>query len=416
MFKPLPIYIGYRYTRSKGRNHFVSFMSLVSMLGIALGVAVLITVLSVMNGFDYQIKHHIFNMADQVVISSDSGIISDWHKLSEKVKKVKDIVASAPFIDQQAMLSANGVVRGVMLRGVSPKEEAKVSIIGKKMIAGHMSSLQSGKFSIIIGDELAENLGLMVGDTVIVVAPQANFTPIGIIPRYRRFTVTGIFHVGSGFGFDNGVGLINMKDTQKLFEMGQHVTGLRLKINRLYDAPQVSYELQKILSSNYVVSNWTGRYSTYFKAIRMEKTMMFVILMFIIAVAAFNLVSGLVMNVTDKKADIAILRTMGASPRVIMFIFVVQGAIVGLIGTIFGIIGGILLAWKAPQIVKFLEQILHTHFISASVYFIDYLPSRLDFSDVLHVALIAMFLSLLATIYPALRAAKMEVAEALRYE
>lgn len=417
MFRPLALYIGFRYTRAKRRNHFISFISFISMIGIALGVAVLITVLSVMNGFDYEIHNKIFNMSSHVVINDMSGRLQNWQGLGKQVAKNKDVVASAPFVSGQGMVTNAGTVQGVMVTGILPIEQAKVSNIGNKMIVGKMLSLQSGAFNVVLGDKLAASLGAMIGDKITLVTPKAAMTPVGIVPRFKRFKVTGIFHVGGGFGyFDSGVIFINLEDAQKLFQLGDNVSSLRLKVNDLYVAPKVSHELSKILPERYSVTDWTEQYGAYFKAISMEKTMMFIILLFIIAVAAFNLVSTLVMSVTDKQSDIAILRTLGASPRTIMGVFMVQGLTSGIIGTLIGTIGGILLALNAPAMVAGLEHLFHTQFISADVYFINYLPSRLDWMNVLHVSLSALALSLLATIYPAWRASKTHPAEALRYE
>ncbi|MCK4608009.1 MAG: lipoprotein-releasing ABC transporter permease subunit [Gammaproteobacteria bacterium] len=416
MFQPLSLYIGLRYTRAKKRNHFISFISLISMLGIALGIAVLITVLSVMNGFDYEIHNHIFNMTNQVTVTDLSGLTTDWNQLANKVKTVKEVTGVAPFVSGQGMLSNDGMVQGIMLSGVSPTRESQVSKIQTKMVQGKLTNLTSGSFGIILGQETADNLHVKIGDKITIITPKATLTPIGILPRFKRFTVAGIFHVGGGFGYDSSLALINLHDAQKLLQMGTAVTGLRVKVDNLYAAPKVANELMQRLPENYSVSNWTQQYGAYFKAITMEKTMMFIILLFIIAVAAFNLVSGLVMTVTDKQADIAILRTLGASPRTIMTIFIIQGAVIGLVGTLIGVIGGIILALNAPAIVAGIEHTFHTQFISASVYFIDYLPSRLDWHYVINVSGAALIMSLLATIYPAWRAAKTQPAEALRYE
>ena len=416
MFRPFSLYIGLRYTRAKKHNHYISFISLFSILGIALGIAVLITVLSVMNGFDYEIHNHIFNMANQVTVSDVSNIVTDWPELSKKITALKNVEAAAPFISEQGMLTNAGVTSGVMISGILPQLETRVSKIGDKMVAGHITALKPGAFGIILGQELADNLQLSIGDRVVLVTPKATQTPIGVLPRFKRFNVVGIFQIGGGFGFDSSLALIHLNDAQKLFQLRDGINGLRLRVSNLYIAPKVSDELIKMLPERYIVTNWTQQYGQYFKAISMEKTMMFVILLFIIAVAAFNLVSGLVMTVTYKQADIAILRTLGASPKTILTIFVVQGSIIGVIGTLLGVIGGIILALNAPQIVASIEHTFNTQFISASVYFIDYLPSRLDWWNVLHVSMAALAMSLLATIYPAWKAARTQPAEALRYE
>ena len=387
------------------------------MFGIALGVAVLITVLSVMNGFDFQIHKHLFNISNQVTVSDISGSLANWQQLNKQVTQTKGVVASAPYVSGQGMLSHQGTVQGIMLTGILPKQETTVSTIGKHMVQGSMNALTSGSFGIVIGQTLAVNLGATVGDKITLITPKATATPIGVMPRFKRFKVVGVFRLGDGaFGYDSGVVFTNLHDAQKLMQMGDNISGIRVKVDNLYAAPQVASKLMQELPERYQVSNWTQQYATYFQAISMEKTMMFVILLFIIAVAAFNLISSLVMTVTDKQADIAILRTLGAKPRTIMAIFMIQGSIIGFLGTIIGVIGGILLAIYAPNIVNFIEHTFHTQFISASIYFINYLPSKLELSNVLHVGLAAFGMSLLATIYPAWKASKTQPAEALRYE
>jgi lipoprotein-releasing system permease protein len=415
MFFSLPFYIGFRYTRAKRRNHFISFVALASMIGIALGVAVLITVLSVMNGFDYEIHTHIFNMSEHVIINSQTGALTDWQELDSKVLSTKHVIGAAPFVSAQGMLTNSGVASGVMIRGILPNKEIAVSDIDEKMLEGKLAELTPNSFGIILGTTLADSLNVIVGDKVTLVTPQATVTPIGVMPRFKRFTVLGIFSTGEPT-YDTNIAFVNLNDAQKLLQLGNAVSGLRLKVDDLYIAPQVAGNLYASLDGHYIVSDWTQQYGTYFKAIRMEKTMMFIILLFIIAIAAFNLVSSLVMTVTDKQADIAILRTLGASPRTIMQIFIVQGAIIGVIGTLIGVIGGIILALNAPTLVAMLEHIFHTKFISAQVYIIDYLPSKLDWWNVLYVSIAALAMSLVATIYPAWRAAKTNPAEALRYE
>lgn len=417
MFRPLAVYIGLRYTRAKKRNHFISFISLASMIGIALGITVLITVLSVMNGFDHEIHSRIFSMARQVTVknfAAETG--SDWRVIKKEVEKNREVIASAPFVGGQGMLTKDGRVQGVVINGILPEQEAQISNMQNTVKQGSMLALKAGEFGIVLGQAIAAYLDVNIGDKVILVTPSIAATPLGVTPRFKRFSVVGIFHVGEGFGYDAGMAFINLYDAQKLFALGDNVTGLNLKIKDLDLAPMVSRELEATLDGNYYISNWTNEYGAQFKAIQMEKTAMFIVLLFIIAVAAFNLVSSLVMSVNDKQSDIAILRTLGASPRMVMSIFMVQGCIVGVLGTVLGVIGGILLALNAPELVKLLEQICRTHFISASIYWIDYLPSRLVWADVWHVGLATLIMSLLATIYPAWRAAKTQPVEALRYE
>jgi lipoprotein-releasing system permease protein len=415
MFRPLALYIGLRYTRAKRRNHFISFIALISMIGIALGVAVLITVLSVMNGFDYEIHKHLFNISNQVSISSINGSINNWPAISKKIERVTNLVNSAPNIMAQGMLANDGLAQGVMVSGVLPEKETNISIIDKKMLSGNMNALKAGEFNIVLGSNLANELHLKVGDKVTLFIPKATISPIGVIPRFKRFNVVGIFNIGES-SYDSGISLINLVDAQTLFQFGNSVSHIRIKVNDLYAAPQVANDIAKILPENFLVTDWTQQYGTYFKAISMEKNMMFIILLFIIAVAAFNLVSSLVMTVNDKQSDIAILRTLGATPKTITSIFIIQGSIIGIIGSAMGVIGGIILALNAPDIVVFLERTFHIQFISASVYFIDYLPSKLEWRNVWQVSLAALGMSFIATIYPAWRASKIQPAEALRYE
>lgn len=416
MFKPLVLYIGLRYTRAKKRNHFVSFISLSSMIGIALGITVLITVLSVMNGFDYEIHHRILSVARHVSVMGYSGKIDSWQKAQEEIVKNKDVIGSAPFIAGQGMLSKDGRATGVMVNGILPEQEVKVSNIFNNKMDGAVTALKAGSFGIVLGQVLAKNLDVGIGDKIVLITPQITPSPLGVEPRFKRFTVVGIFNVGEGFGLDATTAFINLHDAGKLFSLGQAISGFNVKIKDLYRAPLVSAELLNSLGDEYLVSDWTYEYGSLFKAIRMEKTTMFVVLLFIIAVAVFNLVSSLVMTVNDKQSDIAILRTLGATPKMIMGIFIIQGGIIGVFGTLLGIIGGVLLAFNAPDLVILLEKIFNTHFISAWVYYIDYLPSKLEFANIWQVGLITLVMSLLATIYPAWRAAKTEPAQALRYE
>lgn len=418
MFRPVALFVGLRYTRAKRRNHFISFISLASMLGIGLGVMVLITVLSVMNGFDHEIRDRIFGMANQVSITGYEGSgISDWQQVAKKVQGFNDVTGVAPYVQGQAMLSNMGTVQPVLVSGILPEEEAKVSQLYTKIVLGSFKALEKGANGVVIGRQLANNLGLELGDKVNMIIPEASVTPLGIIPRYKRYNVVGIFEAGGGFKFDVSVAYLYLGDAQKLYKLGDNVTGLRLKVSELYAAPRVTDELiGKLDPGKYYVSNWTDEYGSFFQAIRMEKTMMFVVLVLIIAVAAFNLVSSLVMVVTDKRAEIAILRTLGASPGSIMATFMVQGSIVGVVGTLMGLISGVLLAHNVTYLVEKLQNILQTQFINSNIYFINYLPSRLEWSDVFHITLIALGMALVATIYPAWTASRTQPAEALRYE
>jgi len=415
MFHPLSVYIGLRYTRAKRRNHFISFISLVSMVGVALGITVLITVLSVMNGFQEEVRARILGMVSHATVSDFSGRLRDWRSLQARIAPLPEVVGTAPYVEGQAMIARGEVVSGVLVRGVDPAEEPRVSDVGEHMVSGRLSDLQPGRYRIVLGAELARALGVVPGDKVILVAPEATVTPAGILPKLRRFTVSGIFEVGMG-DYDRGVALVHLADAQRLFRLGDAVTGLRLKLADLFQAPWVAHELSRLLGGHYWVRDWTRQYANYFRAVRMEKTMMFVILAMIIGVAAFNIVSTLVMLVTDKQADIAILRTLGLTPRRVMTIFVVQGSMIGLLGTLAGVIGGVALALNVERIVPWVERLMGRKLLPPDVYYISELPSRLQWGDVWQVAGLAFVLAVGATLYPAWRAARVQPAEALRYE
>ncbi|MFN7097183.1 MAG: lipoprotein-releasing ABC transporter permease subunit [Gammaproteobacteria bacterium] len=416
MFKPLSLFIGLRYTRAKRRNHFISFISMSSMLGIALGVMVLITVLSVMNGFDDQIKNRVFSMAPQLTISSLTGALPDWQATNAQVAHFPGVTNTAPYVYGQGMLTSFGQVHPAIVFGVDPVKEGNISDINKIMSAGSMNALKPGSFGIVLGQALAANLSADIGDKVTLITPEVATTPMGIIPRYKRFTVVGIFNPGSGFGYDTTLAYINLKDAQALFKMGTQVSGLRLKLKDLYQASAMQDQLAKILPPDTVMMNWTEQYGQFFSAIQLEKTMMFLILLLIIAVAVFNLVSSLVMVINDKQADIAILRTLGATPKVVMSIFIIQGSIIGFIGMLLGLTGGIILSLHVTEIVQWIQAVFHVQFLSSSVNYVDFLPSKIQASDVIKVCIMAFLMSLVATLYPAWRASKVEPVEALRYE
>lgn len=416
MFKPAALFIGLRYTRAKRRNHFISFISLVSMIGIALGVMVLITVLSVMNGFDREIQNRVFSMVPPVTVTSISGSVADWQTLQDIVKQDAMVTASAPFVTGQVLLSYNGSVQPAIISGILPAEEKKISEVANKMVQGNLSDLQSGKFGIVLGENLASALGATLGDKITVVTPQVSLSPAGVIPRYKRFTVMGIFRAGNGFGFDRGFGFIHLTDAQRLFGLGTNVSGLHLNIKNAYAAPSFAHQLVNQLSSGASITTWADTFGEFFHAVQLEKTMMFFILLLIIAVAAFNLVATLVMVVNEKQTDIAILRTYGATPRTIMNIFIVQGGLVGIFGTLLGIIGGVLLAWNVTAIVNWIQDVFHVQFLSSNVYFVNYLPSKIEWMDIVKISVTSLLLSLIATIYPAWRASKMDPVESLRYE
>jgi len=415
MFKPLILYIGLRYTRAKRRTQFISFITLTSVLGIALGVTALITVLSVMNGFEAELRQRILGMTAHSTITGRGGELGDWQVLKEQVKDYPHVQGAAPFVRGQVMVNAGRRVSGTLLRGILPGQEPAVSSVGQKMQTGALTDLQSGKYHIVLGSELAAYLGARVGDKITVISPQVNSTPAGIIPRLRRFTVSGIFEVGM-FEYDRNMALVHIDDAAKLFRLGNNVSGLRLKLDDLFNAPQITHDLARKLYGDYFVSDWTQAHSNFFQAIRTEKRVMFIILLLIVAVAAFNIVSTLVMVVTDKRGDIAILKTQGLTPMAVMGIFIVLGAIIGLVGTALGTVSGVLLALNVETIVPAIEEFFGVNFMAADVYYISSLPSKLVWADVYVIAVVAFVLSLLATLYPAWQASRVNPAEVLRYE
>jgi lipoprotein-releasing system permease protein len=413
--QPYELFIGLRYTRAKRRNHFISFISMISMLGIGLGVMALIVVLSVMNGFQKEIRARILGVTPHLQISSDSGQLSDWQHDLDIVAKHPDVRAAAPYVNGQGMVSLNESVQGVMVRGILPDAEQKLTALGDKMKRGALNDLKSGSFNIVLGVDLARSLGAHVGDSVLLITPQGQITPAGMLPRLKQFHVVGIFEIGMA-PYDNALALIHLNDAQKLYRMGDTVTGISGSLFNLDHAPKVAYELEDKFPNNTYVSDWTRQNANYFAVVAMEKKMMFIILSLIVLVAAFNIVSTLVMAVTDKQADIAILRTLGASPKSIMQIFMVQGMLIGLIGMGIGVIGGVLLALNIGTIVPFIEHLFGVQFLSKEFYYISELPSDLQKGDVIVVASMSFFISLFATLYPSWRASKVQPAEALRYE
>ena len=415
MRNPYELYAGLRYTRAKRRNHFISFISLASMLGIAIGVMALITVLSVMNGFERELRTRILGMASHATISALRGGLEDWQGVGQLAARNPAIEGLAPYIEGEGMVKQGSDLSGTLLRGILPEEEAKVSEIAQHMKVGALTDLKAGEFRIILGRELATSLGVEVGDKVDLMIPQASVTPAGVLPRFRRFTVAGVFQIGM-YEFDRGLVLIHLADAQALYRMGDTVTGVRLKLHDLFQAPQVARELASQLPGIYYVSDWTRQHANFFRAVKTEKMVMFIILSLIVGVAAFNIVSTLVMVVQDKQADIAILRTLGAQPRSIMAIFMVQGSIIGIVGTLLGVAGGIALALNVERLVPILEALMGQQFLSPDVYYISDLPSELKWSDVSRIAGLSLALGLLSTLYPAWRASRTQPAEALRYE
>jgi lipoprotein-releasing system permease protein len=414
LFKPLALFMAARYTMAKKRHGFVSFISLSSMLGIAFGVMVLITVLSVMNGFDVEIRSRFFSMTPEITIINDGGEIYGWRKIIKNLQTYDDVVAAAPFVSEQALLSYEGAVIPVVLLGIDPKYEDQLIHLKQKILVGSLDDIEH--FGIVIGKVLAENLGVGLGDVITVMIPKAAMTPAGILPRFKRFTVRGIFSAGAGFNFDNKMAFIALGDGQKLLDMHEGVGGIRIKIKDIYKAPSLANTIADTLPENYFVSNWTQSFGEFFHAIKLEKTMMFVVLILIIAVAVFNLISSLVMLVHDKKAEIAILRTIGATPNLILQLFIMQGMIIGCCGTFMGVILGLLLAHNVTSLAENLQNFFGLHLISSNVHLVDFLPSVILWQDVALVGSIALGLSFLATIYPACCAAKTIIVEALHHD
>lgn len=414
MYRPLALYIGLRYTRAKRRNHFISFISAASILGIALGVAALIVVISVMNGFEQELRTRILGMVAHATVTGVGEDLSDWQSAQRTASDNPNVLGSAPYVEREALFQGRRV-SGAIVRGVLPALEGNVSEIGEKMIEGSLTDLRPGEFGIVLGLELSYALGAHVGDSVTLYAPQARSTPAGMIPTVKRFRVVGIFEIGM-YEYDRGTSVIHMEDAQKLFRMSDQVTGLRLQLTDLFDAWTVSEALTSELEGNLQVRDWTQQHANFFRAIRTEKMVMFIILSMLVAIAAFNLVSTLVMVVTDKQADIAILRTMGASPSQILRVFMVQGITIGVFGTLLGIALGVLIASNVETLVPLLERTFGFKALPGDVYYINQLPSELRTYDVARIGLVALLFSAIATIYPAWRASRTEPARALRYE
>lgn len=415
MFNPYELFIGLRYTRAKRRNHFISFISGISILGIALGIVALVVVLSVMNGFHKEVRERILGMASHAMITSARGGLEEWQEAILLADNHPEVLGTAPYVETQAMLVAGSSVHGAVIRGVDPELEPNVSDVGEHMVRGAVDELEEGAYRIVLGRELANLLGAGVGDKVTVVVPKASITPVGTMPRLKRFTVSGVFEVGMG-DYDRGVALVHIGDAAKLNKLGDAVTGVRLKLEDLYQAPRVSRELASSLPGVYYISDWTDQHRNFFRALRTEKRMMGIILFLIVMVAAFNIVSTMVMVVTEKQSDIAILRTLGASSASIMWIFVVQGATIGTLGLVIGVLAGVALALNVEPIVAAIERLFGIQFIDPNLYYISQLPSDLQWGDVVMVASGAVIATLVATFYPAWRASRVHPAEALRYE
>ncbi len=385
------------------------------MMGMGLGVMALIVVLSVMNGFQKEIRARMLGASPHLEVVADGGRMANWQPVLDKIAAHPQVTASAPYVAGQGMLSFGQSVQGVMVRGIDPLRETAITDLANKVKAGALSDLRSTEFGIVLGSDLARALGVRMGEKVMLIAPQGSITPAGMMPRLKQFRVVGIFEIGMA-PYDNSLALININDAQKLFQLDDAVTGISTKLRDIDQAPDVAAELQSQLPAGFYANDWTHQNSNYFSAVKMEKKMMFIILSLIVAVAAFNIVSTLVMAVTDKQADIAILRTLGASPRSIMKIFIVQGVVIGLIGTLAGSLGGILLALNLNVVIPFIEHLFGVQFLAKDVYYISELPSDLRYHEVLLVSGLSFLISLIATLYPSYRASKTQPAEALRYE
>jgi lipoprotein-releasing system permease protein len=407
--------VGLRYTRAKRRNHFISVISGISMAGIALGVAALIVVLSVMNGFQQELRTRILAVVSHVQIFAAEGRLPHWQEVAAAAVTDPRVLAAAPFVNGQGMFVRGSNVRGAIVRGILPERELQVSDLGSHMRSGSLEALQPGAFRVVLGADLARALGALPGDKVTLIAPQGLVTPAGVIPRLKQFTVAGLFEVGM-YEYDSGLALINLEDAQKLYQMDSEVSGLRLKLDDLFAARSVAREMTRGLGAAVFAVDWTRSHANFFRAVEIEKRVMFVILTLIVAVAAFNIVSTLVMLVTDKNADIAILRTLGALPGSIMKIFMVQGAMIGVIGTLVGVVLGVLLALNVDTVVPALEHVLGFKFLAKDVYYISELPSDVQARDVLTIGGVSLLLSFVATLYPSWRASRVNPAEALRYE
>jgi lipoprotein-releasing system permease protein len=415
MSKRYEFLIGRRYLRSTRGNRFVSFISTISMLGIAIGVAVLIVVLSVMNGFEREVRGRILNLTSHATISAFGSGLPDWQGTATRIGANPKVVASAPYIEAQALLLAGGSNSGAIVTGVLPEQESNVTSITQKMAAGSFDQLTDGSFGIVLGTELAKALGVSLGGRVVLVTPLRTTTPAGVMPRMRGFKVVGIFNAGM-YEFDRNLAYINLDDAARLYRMGDQVTGLRLKLADLFEAPTLVRELALSLGGGYYIDDWTRKHANFFRSIQLTKSAMFLILLLVVAVAAFNIVSTLVMVVKDKRVDIAILRTIGASPRGILTIFMTQGTAIGLIGTAAGVALGVLISVNLETLIHGLEAVLGVHFLDAKVYYISDLPATVQWPDVFKISLTTFLLCCLSTLYPAWRAARTQPAQSLRHD
>ena len=415
MFQPKELFIGLRYIRAKRKSHFVSFIAFISIAGVALGVFALIVVLSVMNGFGNELRDRTLSMTSHATISGYNGYVQDWSAVLEKAVQNKEVVAAAPYISKEVMLSNGRRVSGSLIRGIQPEMESRVSLVESKMVSGSLFDLKAGEYGIVLGRELANALGVYEGDRITVITPQASITAVGVMPRLRRFRVVGVFEVGM-HQYDAAMAYIHLQDAAKLFSFKDKVNGVRLKLTDLFEAPRITRDIEKEFGEDYWVRDWSKQHKNFFRALKTEKTVMFIILLMMVSVAALNIVSTLMMTVTDKESDIAILRALGMRPSSIMIIFIIQGAFIGLFGTLIGVGTGVPVALNVFEIVSWLEQIFNTDFLPSDVYYISDIVADVKVSEVVTYALSAFSVTILATIYPAWRASKTLPAEALRYE
>ncbi|WMP18090.1 lipoprotein-releasing ABC transporter permease subunit [Thiothrix lacustris] len=415
MFTPLELFIGQRYTHSRRRNRFISFISFASMLGILLGVMVLITVLSIMNGFEKELRDKILGVVSHVTVSGTNGQLSDWTAKLDGLKAEKHVIGAAPYVQKQVMLTNGNLMRGVVLQGIDPARQSQVSDVNFKMLEGNFSNLKPREYGIVLGVEVAANLGVIPGDKVTVIVPQVQVTPAGILPRLKRFTVVGIYQIGHP-EYDGMTGFIELSDASRLFRLGDNVGGIRLKLDDMFAAPAIGHDLQTKLGKDFQVVDWSQEHGSFFRAVKTERIVMTLILFLVVCVALFNLVASLMMAVNDKESDIAILRTFGMSGKRIMRIFMIQGSIIGVFGTLVGIGLGVWLSLNIHTVIPFLENTFGFKIFSSDVFYISEIPSDLRWGNVIWIGIASLIASVLATVYPAWRASQIQPAESLRYE
>ena len=415
MFRPLELFIGQRYTHSRRRNRFISFISFASMLGIMLGVMVLITVLSVMNGFEKELRTRILGVVAHVTVSGKEGQLADWPVQVKQLEQNPHAKGAAPYVQKQVMITNGNYMRGAMIQGIDNTQQHKVAEVNFKMLAGSFDTLKARDYNIILGKELASNLGVQVGDKVTVIVPQVQVTPAGILPRLKRFTVAGIFQIGQP-QYDEMGAFVELSDASRLFRLGENVSGVRLRLDDLFQAPKVAQALQQQLGKDYKVADWSEEHGSFFRAVKTERIVMTIILFLVVCVALFNLVASLMMAVNDKESDIAILRTFGMDSSTIRRIFMIQGSIIGVTGTIVGTILGVLLSLNIDVVVPFIEKLMGRKIFPEDVFYITTLPSDLHWDNVILIALASITAAILATVYPAKRASQIQPAESLRYE